>query len=331
MKVQLGESPMTDPRSLMISLTVNGLMLFVASMIVIGVVQTTQPDPPSTFVRGELEPVDTVAPPDSGGGAPGELGGVGMVLVKTDSDGSSVPFKDSPADALLAELLPSRPQNELSNAMTGPSMSGLGAMPGLESGGGGGRGSGTGRGQGTGVGPGTEFFGVRENAGSFAYVIDCSGSMALRGALDRAKAELLASLARLPPEASFGVIFYNLRADVFTDVSGKIGLMPATPANKERVRTLLSRVVPDGGTDHMGALLKAFSIHPEVVFYLSDGDLMSSRDVQDLQAQSGEIRIQAVEFGLGRNSLRSITPLRKLATESGGSYRYIDTSQFAPK
>ena len=329
MRIALGETPMTDPRSLAISLSINGLMLFVASLAVMGVVANRRVEALPKVLYGELDPVENLAPAESGGGGEEALGGTGAFAVTTDANGASVPPKESPADALLAELLPSRP-NTLAppGALPGPSPTGLGVMPGLGQGGGGGTGTGSGGGVGRGVGPGTEFFGVRERAGSFAYVIDCSGSMALRGALDRAKKELVGSLSQLPPDARFSVIFYNLKADVFSDARGKIGLMEATVANKARVRTLLANVVPDGGTDHMGALRAAFGLHPEVVFYLSDGDLMSQRDVIDLEAERGPIRIQAVELGLGKSNPRTITPLKKLALDSGGAYRYIDTSEF---
>ena len=48
-----------------------------------------------------------------------------------------------------------------------------------------------------------------ERAGSFAYVIDRSGSMATRNSLDVAKRELRASIAKLTPNVRFSVVFYN--------------------------------------------------------------------------------------------------------------------------
>ena len=78
---------------------------------------------------------------------------------------------------------------------------------------------------GRGIGPGTQFFGARDHAHSFAYVIDCSGSMAARNSLEVAKRELLASLSQLAPDAQFSVIFYNLQARMLTDPQGRRGLM----------------------------------------------------------------------------------------------------------
>src|SRR4051794_21060651 len=56
----------------------------------------------------------------------------------------------------------------------------------------------------------TEFFGAPECAGSFAYALDRSGSMATRNSLDVAKRELMSSLDKLPPDATFSVVLYNL-------------------------------------------------------------------------------------------------------------------------
>src|SRR4029077_858689 len=122
-------------------------------------------------------------------------------------------------DALLAEILPSAPRGPemLQGALPGPQTTGEGIIPGSGMGGGGGSGGGTGTGVGRGIGPGTQFFGARDHAHSFAYVIDCSGSMATRNSLEVAKREMFASIDQLPPDAQFAVIFYSLQARMLTD------------------------------------------------------------------------------------------------------------------
>ena len=98
------------------------------------------------------------------------------------------------------------------------------------------------------------FSAARDHAHSFAYVIDCSGSMATRNSLEVAKREMLASINQLPPDAQFAVIFYNLNARMLSDPQGKRGSMAATAPNKARVQTQMATIAPDGGTDHMTAL-----------------------------------------------------------------------------
>lgn len=324
----LDRSPLTDPRSVGSSLLFHAVLLVVASVAALSVSIPAAPEL-SRALRGELDSVDNRAARD-GGGSPGELGGEGMVEALPSASGPSArgESRDPAADALLSEILPSpMPSDAPQRALPGPQTSGMGILPGPGTGGGGGSGGGSGGGVGRGIGPGTEFFGAREHAGSFAYVIDCSGSMATRNALDVAKRELLASLGQLPPDASFSVVFYSLHATMFTDQKGERGMMAATVANKARVRTQLDSIVPDGGTDHMQALRAALKLHPEVIFFLTDADLMTNTDVVEILAESGKTRIQAIEFGQGPE-LGGSGPLKRLASTTGGSYRYFNIGRF---
>ena len=77
--------------------------------------------------------------------------------------------------------------------------------------------------------------------------------------------------------------------------------MSATTANKRRIQLQLAEIRPDGGTDHMSALRTALALKPEVVFFLTDADLMTNGEVNEILAEAGATRIQAVEFGRGVN------------------------------
>ncbi len=328
-KTELGRTPMTDPRSLAVSLAINGALLIGASVMALGVVLPTQERPEPRVLRGELEPTDNRAAYEPGGGSPGELGGEGIEL-SAERRQPQAPTRDPAADALLAEVLPTRPKAEPSQTLPGPSTSGLGLIRGLGAGGGGGEGTGSGGGVGRGVGPGTEFFGLRDRAGSYAYVIDCSGSMDLhlgstrgRNVLDVAKRELLASLDPLPGDAKIGVIFYNQNPTVFTDPAGRKELMSASASNKARVRRGSRRSPPVGGTDHLAALRAALAMHPEVIFFLTDADFLDRAGAEAIRREAGKTRVLAVEFGVG-SSLSGSDPLRRLAEATGGSYKYIN-------
>ena len=238
----------------------------------------------------------------------------------------------APSDALLAEILPTPVNSEaVQQALPGPQTSGMGLVPGPGAGGGGGGGSGggVGGGVGRGVGPGTEFFGAREHAHSFVYVIDCSGSMATRSSLEIAKRELISSLEQLPPDAQFGVIFYNLRATVFSDPTGRKGLMAATRWQQGAGR---HPALPDLPRRRDRAAwvpsAAALTLKPEVIFFLTDGDNLTRNDVAVLLTETGPVRIQTVEFGRGLDLGFESNPLRRLATQTGGTYRYIDVTSF---
>jgi len=326
---QAHPSPLTDPRALGSSLLFHIVLLVVASVAALSVGIPPLSDARPAVLRGDLGPVDNRAQDNTGGGGPGELGATESIRLAADGKTTNAQaLRDPEADALLSELLPAPASPDASQrALPGPLTTGLGAIPGPGAGGGGGSGGGSGGGIGRGIGPGTEFFGAREHAGSFAYVIDCSGSMAVYKSLDYAKRELLASLGHLPPDAQFAVVFYNLNATLFSDVHGKPGLMSATQDNTSRIRTLLARIVPDGGTNHMEALRTALALKPEVIFFLTDADLMTRRDADDIIAAAGTTRIQAIEFGIGP-SMSDSAPLRRMSTGTGGSYRYFDVTRF---
>jgi hypothetical protein len=325
-RIDLGRSPLTDPRALAVSLVVNGAILALASLVALGVVLPREETRPSRVLRGELDPTDNRAPVEPGG-APGETGGEGVVLAERNR--SSAATQDA-ADALLAEVLPPKVEAEPPKALPGPSTSGLGVQAGPGIGGGVGEGTGSRGGSGRGVGPGTEFFGLRDRAGSYAYVIDCSSSMSTRAgsvrgqnSLDIAKRELLASLDPLPRDAKFGVVFYSDSATVLTDPAGRKELMTASPSNKARVRTKIAEVSPLGGTDHLTALRAAHALKPEVIFFLTDADFMTRPDAQEIRRELGTTRLLAVEFGTGP-SIKGSDALRWLAESTGGSYKYVD-------
>jgi von Willebrand factor type A domain len=323
---KLRRSPLTDPRALVLSLVIHAILLAMASVLAFQAVVPGHESGPGRALQGELEWTDNRAKPDSAGGT-GEPEGR-AADVSAEPGIPAPPTRDPAADALISEILPTRDSADMtSETLPGPSTSGLGLLTGTGTGEGAGQGGVVVGGGGKGTGPGTEFFGLRERGGSFAYVIDCSGSMTLRGSLDVAKRELLASLARLSPDARFAVVFYNIDAKVFTDPAGNPGMMAATPANKARVRTLLSGVQANGGTDHMLALRAAFNLQPEVIFFLTDAQSMTRQDVAELLGQAGKIRIQAVEFG-EVTDLGGSAPLKSLARSTGGTYRYIDVRSF---
>ena len=333
---ELGQTPLTDIRSLGSSAVFHALVVLVASLTILnGAMPLAESTRPKALYT-EIDPVDnreSVPPsPGQGGGGPGEIGGTSSLPFVSTVDGTKhqEATRDPVADNLLAEILPNpqpKPSEAHQRALPGPQTTGQGLIPGSGSGGGGGLGGGSGGGAGRGIGPGTQFFGARDHAHSFAYVIDCSGSMATRNSLDIAKREMLASVNQLPPDAQFAVIFYNLQTRMLSDPQGRKGLMTATTTNKARVQTQMETISPLGGTDHMFALREALKLKPEVIFFLTDADLMTNGDVDEILTEVGSARIQAIEFGRGM-VLGQRTPLGRLATTTGGSYLYIDVSKF---
>lgn len=326
-------SPWSDPRALLGSATFHVVVvsLAVALAAVSAAIPGSGPALPR-ILHAELGPVDNRAPAEKGGGALGEAGGDGerpTAAIRAESRPSEREATgEAAADSIVDEMLaPTRPVEPAPGAQPGATTSGLGLLVAPGSGGGGGSGGGAGGGTGRGIGPATEFFGARERAESFAYVIDCSASMGNDAALDLAKREMLSSIEQLPPDAKFGVIFYNLDPTVLSGASGG-DLMPATAANKDRIRTRLAQIRPDGGTRPRPALEAALSLKPEVVFLLTDGQELSRDDVPKILDSAGDIRIHTIEFGSGPAPSDPTSPLRQLAAVAGGTYRHVDVRAF---
>src|SRR4051794_18824385 len=57
-----GETPLTDPRSVVVSLLVNGGLLLGASLMALGVVLPGETMPTPRVLNGELDPTDNRAP-----------------------------------------------------------------------------------------------------------------------------------------------------------------------------------------------------------------------------------------------------------------------------
>ncbi len=178
---------------------------------------------------------------------------------------------------------------------------------------------------------GTSFFGIRDRATRFVYVVDRSGSM--HGApLIAAKSELIRSLRQLESTHQFQVLFYSGdRQDLLNlDQSRKPGLYWATNINVTLAEQRISSITAGEGTNHKLALLRALRMTPEVIFFLTDADepSLTAAELEAVRiANRSRTRIHAVQFGKGAD-LALVNFLKKLAKQNGGTYRYQDTNVF---
>jgi hypothetical protein len=168
----------------------------------------------------------------------------------------------------------------------------------------------------------TTFFNIEAQGQTFVYVIDRSSSMGPGGGLRTARQELLRSLRQIPPTARFQVIVYNRSAEP---------LLPRRPEwlelnreNLEETDARMAELPAEGGTDHLPALRRAFALHPDVLFFLTDADDLTAnllREVARLNAGRHTI-VHAIEMNL-RNRDRQEMPMHRLARDNGGSYRAV--------
>lgn len=160
----------------------------------------------------------------------------------------------------------------------------------------------------------TEFFGIRAQGKVFIYVVDCSGSMADRQRLIRAKAEIRRSVMDLQWPQRFHVIFYNDRPLAMPG-----GLpRPAELKAKAQMLDWFRLIEPEGETDPRPALGQALALCPDAVFLLSDGEFPKGTAVRVARDNPRKVPIHCVDLagGAAREG-----QLQRIARESGGEYK----------
>lgn len=189
----------------------------------------------------------------------------------------------------------------------------------------------------------TQVFGLKSEGTRFVYVFDRSESMnsivtySVEGSarrsitpLEAAKAELLRSLSDLTPKQQFQIVFYNHAPLVFWKTSTKARLLPATTETKRRATSFVEWMPGEGNTHHMEPLQIALSMHPDVIYLLTDGeakdDLWEQQFDQIRRANKGHARIHVIQFGLEPTSQST---LKQLAEQNGGEYLYLNIARLA--
>ncbi|MEO1498374.1 MAG: hypothetical protein AAFV43_14615 [Planctomycetota bacterium] len=169
-------------------------------------------------------------------------------------------------------------------------------------------------------------FGLEASGGRFVYAFD--RSMSMRGApLRAAKRELLGSLDALRDVHRFQILFFNHAVSAFDLSGGRSRVAYATDDNKRRAQTYVAGITPDGNTRRLPALRHALRLRPDAVFFLTDSDdPMSPREMAMVEELAGGATINAIEFGVGKQTARS-NFLIELSQFTGGGYVYVDTQK----
>jgi von Willebrand factor type A domain len=168
---------------------------------------------------------------------------------------------------------------------------------------------------------GSSFVVVPKEARRVVFLLDSSGSMGISDALERAKAELAAALAALPPETSFQLLAYNSNARPL--MGGLWNLLPASRENVALALHQLDALAASGVTRHVEAMRAALLLRPDLVILLTDADDLSPGDVHLMtKANRGRAVIDIVE--LTRDPLpQPDGGLASLATLNQGRHRRV--------
>ena len=163
---------------------------------------------------------------------------------------------------------------------------------------------------------------------SFVFVIDRSQSMGAQGlgVIQAARSELTAAINQLEPHHKFQIVGYHER----TVTVSKRQMLPATAENKKLVPEFIRNLAAFGGTNHENGLIAALVFKPDVIVLMTDGGYPELNDwkIKELQRMSKRgAPIHCIQFGVG-SLQKQINFMTKLSTQTSGSFRYIDVSQW---
>jgi hypothetical protein len=167
------------------------------------------------------------------------------------------------------------------------------------------------------------FFGSKQLASRFVFVIDNSLSMT-KGRFETALNELAKTVMALKPQQSYYIIFYSDTAYGLFHPQTYDDLIPATLRNKQlTIRWLLS-VELVLRTDFAEALQMAFSLNPDVIFVLGDGGFTDVKPVAQVMASRSEATKKFTIHTLGMElDPRGVQNFKALSEPTGGTYRDV--------
>ncbi len=147
------------------------------------------------------------------------------------------------------------------------------------------------------------------------YVIDRSGSMT--DSIDYVKFELKRSIGELGEDTEFHVIFYSSGPPVEMPTRRPV---PATERNKQLAFEFIDRVVPQGQTDPVEAIKRAFAVGPDLIYLLTDAEF--DRSIVDLTKRlnvGGKVTVHTIGF-LYRGGEEV---LKQIAQQNNGNYKFV--------
>ena len=169
-------------------------------------------------------------------------------------------------------------------------------------------------------GGGPRFFGLGPGdraVRNIVYVVDRSASML--EVFDDVRKETKRSVSRLRKSQKFHLIFYSSDEPLRHPPKKMVN---AIRTAKEAAYAFVDSVPVGGGTNELPALERAFALKPDIIYFLSDGNLYD-RDVllEQLRQWNAKKRIRiftiAFVFPEGKELLEQI------AREHNGGFRYV--------
>jgi len=164
-----------------------------------------------------------------------------------------------------------------------------------------------------------EFFGTGAEGRSFIFVVDSSGSME-GSRFRRAVEELRDAIRQLGPDQEFFIVFYNNSTYPLFYPREFSSMIQATQTMRKRAIKWIRNRRANGGTRPEQAVRVALSLQPDIVYFLTDGEIPpETRTVASrFNVYKSVIHTIAFESRAGEEILKGI------AADNNGRYRFVD-------
>jgi hypothetical protein len=167
---------------------------------------------------------------------------------------------------------------------------------------------------------GPQFFGLGGEARAarkIVYVVDRSGSML--GVFSDLRTELKRSIDGLRKSQKYHVIFYSTDPPMEAPPSR---LVNAIRASKERTFKFIDETMPEGMTQPILAMKRAFALEPDLIYFLSDGDIPEAEPLKDnLKIWNRKKQVRVFTIAYVSSAGRSL--LEEIAREHNGAFRFV--------
>jgi hypothetical protein len=171
------------------------------------------------------------------------------------------------------------------------------------------------------------FFGTEAVGDRIVFLVDNSGSMK-QGRMETTLMELLRSIDAMTKDQSFYIVFYSDQAYPMFYPNNELRFVTATPENKRRLMPWLQSIELCTGGKLGEAIDLAASLHPDVVYILSDGDINSPRTMQKMtEPNDWDFVIHAL--GMGVKKPAAADNLNAIAQAHHGKFQMVQASPAA--
>ncbi len=174
-------------------------------------------------------------------------------------------------------------------------------------------------------GANASFFGVRARGTRFAYIVDASGSM-VGERWEEARQQLIQSINDLPDYTSFSVCLFN-SDPILPDRDRTPVWLSAKEEHRSDFRTWVRGVRPAGSTNPVPAftLIMKLKPRPDAIYFLTDGEFDETAPdvIVELNKQGRQVVVHTIAFVTEEGAYL----LRRIAEESGGTYRFVPGSK----